>query len=39
MSWDSAIKWIMLVSDALTGTMVRAAFTPAETLRSIFGAW
>jgi hypothetical protein len=38
-SWDSAIKWIMLVSGALTCTLVSAAFTPAETLRSIFGAW
>jgi len=39
MSWDPAIKWIMLVSGALTCTMVSTAFTPAETLRSIFGAW
>jgi hypothetical protein len=38
-SWAVAIKWIMLVSGALTCTMVTAAFTPAETLRSIFGAW
>ncbi|HTL99618.1 MAG TPA: hypothetical protein VL503_00685 [Candidatus Omnitrophota bacterium] len=39
MSWAGAIKWIMLVSGALTCTMVSTAFTPAETLRSIFGAW
>jgi hypothetical protein len=39
MSWDSAIKWIMLVSGALTCTMVSAAFTPGESLQSIFGAW
>jgi len=34
-----AIRWIMIVSGALTCTMVTTAFTPAETLRSIFGVW
>lgn len=39
MSWDSSIKWIMLVSGALTCTMISVAFTPGESLRAIFGAW
>lgn len=39
MTWSAAIKWIMIVSGVLTCTMVTVAFTPAETLRSIFGAW
>lgn len=33
----AAIKWIMLVSGALTCTMVYAAIAPQATLRSTFG--
>ena len=32
------IKWIMLVSGALTCTMIYAAFAPQAALRSTFGA-
>jgi len=38
MTWSGAIKWIMLVSGALTCTMVTAAFAPEETLQGMFGA-
>jgi hypothetical protein len=34
---ESSIKWIMLVSGALTCTMVYAAVAPQEALRSTFG--
>lgn len=34
---QSNIKWIMLVSGALTCTMVYAAIAPSEALRSTFG--
>lgn len=38
MSWLVAnIKWVMLVSGALTCTMLYAAFAPQEALRSSFG--
>jgi hypothetical protein len=39
MSWIVAkIKWIMVVSGALTCTMIVAAITPQAALRSTFGA-
>jgi hypothetical protein len=38
MKWIVAkMKWIMLVSGALTGTMVYAAIAPQAALRSTFG--
>ena len=38
MSWVVAkMKWIMLVSGVLTGTMVYAAVAPQAALRSMFG--
>jgi hypothetical protein len=38
MNWIAAsIKWIMLVSGALTATMVYAAIAPQAALRSTFG--
>ncbi len=38
MNWiSSSIKWIMLVSGALTCTMAYAALAPQEALRSTFG--
>jgi hypothetical protein len=37
MKWNTAIKWIMLVSGLLTFTMVYAAIAPHEALRSSFG--
>jgi hypothetical protein len=38
MTWIVAkMKWIMLVSGALTCTMVQAAFAPRDVLRSTFG--
>ena len=38
MTWSTAIKWIMLVSGALTFTMVSAAIAPDAAMRSTFGA-
>jgi hypothetical protein len=39
MNWTVAkIKWIMLVSGALTFTMIYAAIAPQAALRSTFGA-
>jgi hypothetical protein len=39
MSWIvGAMKWIMLVSGALTCTMLYAAVAPQETLQNMFGA-
>jgi len=38
MNWIVAkMKWLMLVSGALTGTMLYAAVAPQEALRSTFG--
>ena len=37
MAWNAAIKWIMLVSGALTCTMVYAAIAPQEAMRATFG--
>ena len=36
-NWNVAIKWVMLVSGALTCTMVYAAIAPREALRATFG--
>ena len=37
MKWERAIKWIMLVSGALTFTMIYAAIAPQEFLQKNFG--
>ena len=37
MTWNTAIKWIMLVSGALTLTMVYAAIAPEAAMRTTFG--
>ena len=37
MTWNAAIKWIMLVSGALTLTMLYAAVAPEAAMRSNFG--
>jgi len=37
MTWTTAIKWIMLVSGALTFTMVYAAIAPDAAMRATFG--
>jgi hypothetical protein len=37
MTWSVAIKWIMLISGALTCTMISAAMAPQRALRSTFG--
>lgn len=37
MNWNRSIKWIMLVSGALTCTMVYAAIAPEAALQSTFG--
>jgi hypothetical protein len=37
MSWNTAIKWIMLVSGVLTCTMLFAAVAPQAALRATFG--
>jgi hypothetical protein len=37
MSWNPAIKWIMLVSGALTCTMLYAAVAPEAAMRATFG--
>ena len=38
MTWNTAIKWIMLVSGMLTLTMLYAAIAPNAVMRSTFGA-
>lgn len=37
MTWNTAIKWIMLVSGMLTLTMLYAAIAPEAAMRSTFG--
>lgn len=37
MNWNTAIKWIMLVSGVLTCTMLFAAVAPQAALRATFG--
>ena len=37
MTWNTAIKWIMLVSGALTLTMVYNAIAPEAAMRTTFG--
>lgn len=37
MTWNTAIKWIMLVSGVLTLTMLQAAVAPEAAMRSTFG--
>ena len=37
MTWTTAIKWIMLVSGALTFMMVYAAIAPDAAMRATFG--
>jgi hypothetical protein len=37
MTWNTSIKWIMLVSGALTLTMLYAAIAPQAALQSTFG--
>ena len=37
MTWNTAIKWIMLVSGGLTLTMVYAAIAPEAAMRTTFG--
>ena len=37
MAWSTAIKWIMLVSGALTLTVLYAAIAPDAVMRSTFG--
>ena len=38
MTWNTAIKWIMLASGVLTLTMLYAAIAPHAAMRSTFGA-
>ena len=38
MTWNTAIKWIMLVSGVLTLTMLYAAIAPDVAMRTTFGA-
>ena len=37
MTWNVAIKWIMLVSGLLTSTMIYAAIAPRAAMLSTFG--
>jgi hypothetical protein len=37
MTWNAAIKWIMLVSGVLTFTMIQAAVAPDAAMRNTFG--
>ena len=37
MTWNVAIKWIMVVSGILTSTMLYAALAPEAAMRSTFG--
>ena len=37
MTWNTAIKWIMLVSGVLTLTMLEAAIAPDAAMRTTFG--
>jgi hypothetical protein len=37
-TWNVAIKWIMLVSGILTSTMLYAAVAPQAAMRATFGA-
>jgi hypothetical protein len=37
MTWNTAIKWIMLVSGVLTLTMLQAAIAPDAAMRTTFG--